>query len=58
LSGGIWAGMVIWLKECEICDAGLCVRMDALKSEGRTQREAARIMEGQLPTAKALGLLA
>jgi len=50
--------MVIWLKECEICDAGLCVRMDALKSEGRTQREAARIMEGQLPTAKALGLLA
>jgi len=38
---------IYWLKECEICDAGLCRRMDELQEAGYTQRESARIMEDE-----------
>jgi DNA repair photolyase len=34
-----------WLKDCEICNAGLCSTMDRLKAEGKSEREAAKTME-------------
>lgn len=37
--------MTDWLQECEICNGGLCARMDELKASGCTVREAARILE-------------
>ena len=36
-----------WLKDCEICNVGLCKRIDGLKDDGKTIREAARIMESE-----------
>jgi N6-adenosine-specific RNA methylase IME4 len=33
-----------WLKECEVCNAGLCVRVDNLKADGKSERAACRIM--------------
>jgi hypothetical protein len=38
---------VSWLKDCEICNVGLCKRIDGLKAEGKSVREAARIMESE-----------
>ncbi len=36
---------VPWLKDCEICNTGLCSRMDDLLNDGtRSVREASRIM--------------
>lgn len=36
-----------WLKDCEICNVGLCKRIDELKEEGNSTREAARIMDSE-----------
>lgn len=36
-----------WQKDCEICNVGLCNRIDGLKDEGKSIREAARIMESE-----------
>lgn len=33
-----------WLKDCEICNAGLCVRVDELKKVGNSERGACRLM--------------
>lgn len=37
--------MVEWVENCEICNTGLCSRMDQLIAEGKSEREAARVME-------------
>lgn len=37
--------MTEWLQGCEICNGGLCARMDELRAQGRTTREAAKICE-------------
>jgi len=34
-----------WIENCELCNAGVCVRVDELKADGYKVREAARIME-------------
>lgn len=34
-----------WIKDCEMCNAGACTRLDELKSDGYKIREASRIME-------------
>jgi hypothetical protein len=34
--------MAEWLKECEICNAGLCAEIDRLKEQGLTERQACR----------------
>jgi hypothetical protein len=34
-----------WLKDCLICNAGLCTRVKELLSEGKTERQASREME-------------
>ena len=38
-----------WLKDCEICNVGLCKRMDELIADGKglSQREAAKELEGE-----------
>jgi len=36
-----------WLLGCEICNTGLCKRIDELKDQDKTVREAARIMESE-----------
>ncbi len=36
---------VKWLKDCEICNTGLCKQMAEHKEVGKTEREAARMME-------------
>lgn len=38
-----------WLKDCEICNAGLCKRMDELTQGGKglSEREAAKVMEAE-----------
>jgi hypothetical protein len=33
-----------WLKDCEVCNAGLCATVDRLKGDGKSEREAARSM--------------
>lgn len=35
-------GNVIWLKECEICNAGLCAEVDRLKESGLTENAACK----------------
>ena len=41
-----------WLKDCEICNTGLCKRMDDLTGfHGLPEREAARVMEAEAATA-------
>jgi len=35
----------MWLKGCEVCNAGLCARFDELVSNGLSQREAAKALE-------------
>jgi hypothetical protein len=42
-----------WLKECEICNAGLCKRMDELIEEVGSERKAAQAMEAE--AAKQIG---
>jgi len=37
--------MAEWLKGCEICNAGLCVRFDELIGQGMSQPQAAREIE-------------
>lgn len=37
--------MAEWLKGCEVCDAGLCARVDELKGEGMSERKATEILE-------------
>ena len=37
--------MAEWLKGCEICDAGLCARVDELKRVGMSERQAAKELE-------------
>ena len=39
--------MVEWLKDCEICNAGLCVRFNELIESGMSQRKAAKQMENE-----------
>lgn len=34
-----------WLKDCEICNVGLCKRVDELTAKGASIRDAARTME-------------
>ena len=34
-----------WLKDCEICNVGLCKRIIDMKHEGKSTRREARIME-------------
>jgi hypothetical protein len=36
--------MTTWLKNCEICNTGLCSHLDELKAKGMSEREAARKM--------------
>lgn len=36
--------MANWLKDCEICNAGLCATVDNKKREGKTERAACREM--------------
>ncbi len=36
---------VKWLKDCELCNAGVCKRIDELKEQGLTERAASRKME-------------
>lgn len=33
-----------WLKGCEVCNAGLCKKMDALIESGLSQRKAAKVL--------------
>jgi len=42
-----YAPLDTWQKDCEICNVGLCNRIDGLKDEGKSIREAARIMESE-----------
>lgn len=37
--------MAEWLKGCEICDAGLCARVDELKDQGMSERQASKVLE-------------
>lgn len=34
-----------WLKDCELCNAGVCKRIDELKDQGLSERAASRKME-------------
>lgn len=34
-----------WLKDCEVCNAGLCSRIDTLKEEGKSVRQACKDLE-------------
>ena len=36
-----------WLKGCEVCNAGLCKRMDELIESGLSQRKAAQSLEDE-----------
>jgi hypothetical protein len=33
-----------WLKECEVCNAGLCVRITELIDQGMSQRQAVKVL--------------
>ena len=48
-----------WLRDCEICNAGVCKRMDELKEQGLSERAASRRMErecgGEQSASKILG---
>jgi hypothetical protein len=33
-----------WLKDCTICNDGLCIEMEALKKQGHSERKASEIM--------------
>lgn len=37
--------MTEWLKGCEVCDAGLCARVDELKGQGISERQASKMLE-------------
>jgi len=37
--------VVEWIKDCEICNAGCCARVDALREDGYKVREACQLME-------------
>lgn len=37
--------MAEWLKGCEICDAGLCARVDELVGQGMSERKASKVLE-------------
>ena len=39
--------MAEWLKECEICNAGLVAEMDSQISAGLSQRAGAKVLEAQ-----------
>ena len=37
--------MANWIQNCQICNDGLCIRMEDLKLEGHSERTAAEIMQ-------------
>lgn len=37
--------MTSWIQNCQICNDGLCIRMENLKKEGHSERAAAEIMQ-------------
>ena len=39
--------MTEWLKDCEICNAGLCARFDELVSQGLSHRRAVKVLENE-----------